>query len=370
MPGFWRRTGLFSGYKSTKQVNRREFGPLPSGQNSSVHIICDIDKTYLETKFETVLQLIQTAFQNPESKQTVLGATDVLKAARWGSNHPSEPGDFPRGLHFVSSSPPQMRATLETKLSADGLDWDSDSFKDQAYNIIKGKVALLRNHAAYKTLAIFRILRTAKQSSRIFLIGDNAEIDPYIYAGIMHYLNGSFSAQQYLEYVKYSLPEDLSVDEIREGLTPRPNCTVEEILIRKAPGYESVLSSPLTDRITYFDDYFQAALILSAHQLIPAKLLRTLIFRFHNMNAMPLAKIRVDLAKFITLEKLDPELRDAAQNCADEIDQLKLTSPALQKASTFAWQQSAHDARFDSTELLKSAKKWLHEREKYREQKN
>jgi hypothetical protein len=79
------------------------------------HIICDIDKTYLETDFDTLLKIAKIAFEDAHDKITVQGASEVLLAARWGLMNVPLTGDqpFPRPLHFVSSSPPQLRSVLE-----------------------------------------------------------------------------------------------------------------------------------------------------------------------------------------------------------------------------------------------------------------
>jgi hypothetical protein len=98
-------------------------------------------------------------------------------------------------------------------------------------------------------------------------------------------------------------------------------------------------------------------------------MLRTLIFRFHNLNAMPLAKIRADLLHFVETDRLDSELKDHARRCIDEINQLPSTLPAPKGTSTLRWQPTSSNAKDASADLLKSAKKWLAEREKYREQK-
>lgn len=167
-------------------------------------IICDIDKTYLETEFDTVADIARTAFENAADKVTVFGATEVLLAARWGSGSP------PNGLHFVSSSPPQLRKVLETKLMKDGLDWTSDTFKNQAYNIRKRRLALLRNHVAYKTLAILTVVaaRTAEsaagksgKSGQFVMIGDNAESDPVVYSGVARLLEGHLTADDFEKYL-------------------------------------------------------------------------------------------------------------------------------------------------------------------------
>ena len=42
------------------------------------HIICDIDKTYLETEYDSFVKLAKIAFQTAEDKKTVIGAKNFL----------------------------------------------------------------------------------------------------------------------------------------------------------------------------------------------------------------------------------------------------------------------------------------------------
>ncbi len=83
--------------------------PLRKSYQAGVHVFCDIDKTYLETQFESVSSLVKIAYESAEAKITVKGAPDVLRALiddTWEKNGEN------RFLHFVSSSPPQLRSVL------------------------------------------------------------------------------------------------------------------------------------------------------------------------------------------------------------------------------------------------------------------
>ena len=137
----WARNEDNSNYNFRKLIDRRQ---VKDKTLSTKQIICDIDKTYLETNFESVLKLVQIPFEDATDKITVSGANEVLKACRWGLCE-KDPNAHPVALHFISSSPPQLRQVLTEKLMLDFLDWDSDTFKNQAYNIKKGRMDLLNN---------------------------------------------------------------------------------------------------------------------------------------------------------------------------------------------------------------------------------
>ena len=142
--------------------------------------------------------MARIAFEGPSDKVTVSGASEVLRAIRWGMSGQRE---RPASLHFVSSSPAQLRTVLDRKLQLDGLDWSSDTFKNQAYNLRKGRVDLLRHHLAYKSLAILRLVQAAGEGAQFVLLGDSAESDAYIYLGVQLLLSGELNAKSYKEFL-------------------------------------------------------------------------------------------------------------------------------------------------------------------------
>ena len=290
MPRFWNRKIGFSGYDAKRLVRQVARRHVPS-PNAKVHLICDIDKTYLETKFESVRDLISVAFESADEKITVAGAKDILLAARWGDLDAKLDQGYPRGLHFVSSSPPQMRHTLERKLLLDSLDWDSDTFKDQAYNIMKGRVGLLKNHVGYKTLAILNILKS-RDNEEFILIGDNAEYDLFIYLGVTFYSHGILSAKQFIEFLNIAVTDDETLETLERALADPISSRVKGVLIRNAPGYKTPLVPGFTDVIGFFDNYFQAATYLAHLDVIEEKLLPKIAQTFHNNHLFNLSVIK------------------------------------------------------------------------------
>lgn len=52
--------------------------------DAATHVICDLDKTYLETEFESWIKMAKIPFESPHDKITVPGASEVLEMVRWG----------------------------------------------------------------------------------------------------------------------------------------------------------------------------------------------------------------------------------------------------------------------------------------------
>lgn len=179
--------------------------PYTREYKTKEQVICDIDKTYLETQTSSFLDLAKTALEKPEDKKTILGAGHYLEALLWSHNKNEEQHEalapLPKNLHFVSASPPQLKSKLEEKFLLDRLCWTSMTLKNQFYNIKKIKFHLLREQISYKTLAIFNLI-DKNPSTTFFFIGDNSESDPYIYTGIKLLKDGSLSHKGYVEFLK------------------------------------------------------------------------------------------------------------------------------------------------------------------------
>ncbi len=223
---------------------------------SGTHIICDIDKTYLETAFETFFQLASVAFEGANDKVSVQGAKYFLDALQWQRND-VEPS-APCGLHFISSSPPQLRRPINEKFSKDLIHWHSDTLKNQMHNLKKGRVDQLRHHIAYKNAAILDLLASFElKGSNIILIGDNAESDSYIYFGVAALLNGAFSVADYKEYlsaVDVTPKHQEEILDTYEHIKGNDNF-VSQIFIRKAPGYKVYENSDYNKWLIQFDDF-------------------------------------------------------------------------------------------------------------------
>jgi hypothetical protein len=209
-------------------------------------------------------------FESPEEKITVEGASLVLQDLRWSSAE----GVTPAGLHFVSSSPPQLREKLEGKMVLDRVDWTSDSFKNQGYNLKMARLDLLRHHIAYKSLAIMKILLQLAPGSKLIMIGDSAESDSYIYTGLKFFTEGLLSKADFCQWLSAALVEKKVIEQMFEAFERMPdNLEIESIFIRKLPR-ELVAPAPVVNNcIYYFEHFFQVAwALMDSHRIAPSLL--------------------------------------------------------------------------------------------------
>ncbi|MDA9951038.1 DUF2183 domain-containing protein [Oligoflexaceae bacterium] len=286
MPNIWSsiRSKKKGSYDLSRLIDFRKRNEFPPS-TGSYQVICDIDKTYLETKFETFVDILQVALEAATSKQTVEGASDILMAARFGNIYQNDRSEW-NGLHFVSSSPPQLRAVLEEKLMIDGLEWDSDTFKNQAYNLLKGKMGLLRQHLAYKSAAILNIAKDFAPNSNVIFIGDNAESDPMIYLGAAQLLNGGMSSAQYFDYLKQGGVDEPTIENFAKILPELPRLNVQGIIIRNAPGYNRKIPTFLNSFVRTVDHFFEMAFLMHNIGLFSADVLVKLTKDLHNFYAI------------------------------------------------------------------------------------
>jgi len=282
-----------SSYQIWKLVNQRIFLD-DMGFCHPIQVICDIDKTYLETKFESIAMMAKIALESSEDKITVQGAQVLLNWLRWGE--PDDLAGFSLDqivpLHFVSSSPPQLRRTLEEKLMFDGLLWSSDTFKDQAYNIFKGKFKLLKHQVAYKVAAILSLVARMKDDSHILFIGDNAESDPMIYQSISLLLTGMITESEFVDMLSCLGVRPNQTRDILDRIGEMPRQVKVSILIRRLESYPhspSPIGGPVA--IYYYDHYLELAVHLMCQNLLDPRNPFKLMKEFHNRAGFSLRAI-------------------------------------------------------------------------------
>ena len=105
----------------------------------------DLDKTYLDTDFESLRRLVGIAFERPEEKINVPGSAALLRELCRGGEDLA-----PSRICIISGSPRQMRRTLEKKLEIDGVRWDEFHLKPQLDNLRRGRLRAVRDQVGYK----------------------------------------------------------------------------------------------------------------------------------------------------------------------------------------------------------------------------
>lgn len=136
--------------------------------------IWDLDKTYLDTKWETIRGLLRTAFEKGNKKKNIPGAKVLVQTMQthYGSSLP---------IFFVSASPPQMIKSIYEKLTFDGLKPLGFLSKDNLKNVYPGKFKFLNKQIGYKLQALMELRLRLNKNVKMVCFGDDSESDAIVY---------------------------------------------------------------------------------------------------------------------------------------------------------------------------------------------
>ena len=228
----------------------------------------DLDKTYLRTEFSTLRDLWKTAFERPEQKKTVPGASTLLREiAATGAS-----------VHILSGSPEQLRAKLEQKLRLDGARWDTFTLKPNLGNLLRLRFRALRDQLGYKVPALLAArasLSTQRGADggllKEVLIGDDAESDALVYSRYADVVAGAVDDLE-LELIltRADAYKDAIARAVRHARVVERREAVERILIhldRHSPPSDFAPYGPL---LVPFYNYLQAAFVLEEDGRLPA----------------------------------------------------------------------------------------------------
>ena len=220
----------------------------------------DLDKTYLETDFESLRRLVGIAFERPEEKVNVPGSAALLRELCR-----DVPGSLASRVCIISGSPRQMRKTLEKKLEIDGVRWDEFHLKPQWENLRRGRFRALRDQVGYKLPLLLRSRRDTDGIGEApeTLFGDDAEADAFIYSLYADILAGRVGTDALVATLRtagaYADAVDASVEASRSLVSID---AVERIFIHLDRRTPPAFFRPFGPRVVPIYNYFQAALVL------------------------------------------------------------------------------------------------------------
>jgi len=254
----------------------------------------DLDKTYLRTDFDTVRDLVRTAFERADEKRTNPGAATLLREmARAGIS-----------IHILSGSPEQMRRRLEDKLRLDGIKWDTFTLKPNLQNVLRLRFRALRDQLGYKLPALLAS-RCADIDSftgvKETLFGDDAEADAFVYSLYADIMSGRLGEEHvHSIFEKGRVYEDVMDEALRNLRRVVAEPVVERILIhlerQTAPRDFHVFGH----RVVPFYNYLQAAFVVYEDGRLPADgLLRVAaeLVTQHRFDGDAMARSYADVAK-------------------------------------------------------------------------
>lgn len=138
----------------------------------------DLDKTYLDTDFDSLRGLVRIPFESAADKVAAPGVAALIRGLRASA----ERRGIEVRIRFVSGSPPQIGRAILEKLELDGVEHDGITFKDQWSRIRRGKFRHLREQVGYKLTELLQDRLQEPAGTVEYLFGDDWESDPLIYS--------------------------------------------------------------------------------------------------------------------------------------------------------------------------------------------
>ncbi len=214
----------------------------------------DLDKTYLRTDFDTLRDLVRTAFEPASRKRAYPGASTLLREIRLTE---------PAAIFILSGSPEQMRSVLEAKLRLDGIRWDGLTLKPSLRNLVRGRFRFLRDQVSYKLTALLRSRTNVDPTTDEVMFGDDAEGDAFIYSLYADIAAGRVSQELLMQVAEaaHVYPDDIPEIVRIAARVPRRDA-VRRIFIHLERVSSTVGFSDFGHRVCPFYNYFQPALVL------------------------------------------------------------------------------------------------------------
>jgi hypothetical protein len=278
---------------------QREFSEDWSGES----FVCDIDRTYLATRFSSLKGLAKIPLEFAVDKIAIAGMVPLLKEIRRGPTQQSRHTP----LFFVSASPKSLRPVLERKMLMDHLEFDGTTFKDWGRVILSGRIMRLKDHIGFKLSALLDARSALPRGAEEILIGDDLESDALIYTLYADILAGRLEGKGLVTTLTEHGLNQNDAEEIAEAaLRIGPTAGVKAALIRLEKKTPEHFANALPQLLTCRDS-LQLALCLWAGGSISLHGVARVA------RAMPKTHIPETLADATTRDLLNPTQSAAAQ---------------------------------------------------------
>ncbi len=168
--------------------NERSFDAGWSGEV----FICDIDRTYLYTRFSSLKGISRIPLEFAVDKQDIEGMAVLLREVRRG---PAEQSRH-TPLYFVSASPSQLREVIQRKMLLDGLEFDGTIFKDWVGVLSSLRLRRFKEQLGFKVTAMLQLLLQLPPKVQVVLMGDDLETDALAFSLLADAVSGRLDEQQ------------------------------------------------------------------------------------------------------------------------------------------------------------------------------
>lgn len=273
----------------------------------------DLDKTYLDTDFQSFRGLVRTATEPAHKKRALPGAAVLMRAlGRRAGNR----------ITVVSGSPVQMRKVLSEKLRLDGVRFDELVLKDNLENVRRGRFRAVRGQMGYKLPALLEARATTDSTASEVLFGDDVEADALVYSVYADAIAGRIGAAEVSRVMERAGAYEDEVERALEALARvHRSDAVERIFIRSERGVPTRRMAALGPRVVPIRSWWQAGVVLHAMGHVEAVVAVDVLKRVYELegrDAWSVGALTQDLlrrgvvdAPFLLGLSLPDELRQA-----------------------------------------------------------
>lgn len=179
------------GYIEEVKQNRRQvqiigdalffsYAPISEFSKFEEVYVWDLDKTYLDTHWQSIKDIFRVSFTDNFHRNNVPGTGTLVSALKHSWIQKNGEGLFP--IFFITASPPQMEKKIREKLESDNILPLGIFFKDNLKNLWPGRFWKLSQHVGYKVSALLYLRTLLRENVTQVLWGDDSETDAIIYS--------------------------------------------------------------------------------------------------------------------------------------------------------------------------------------------
>lgn len=142
--------------------------------------IWDLDKTYLDTKIDSLEGIFQTIIERAFAKKNIPGSNVLIQRLSRYQKERTQSDVFP--VFFITASPPQMEEKIYEKFLIDGIKPLGSFFKDNLKNLSPKRFWRLKRQIGYKIQALLELRVQLPENIKQICWGDDSESDAIIYS--------------------------------------------------------------------------------------------------------------------------------------------------------------------------------------------
>lgn len=163
--------------------------------------VWDLDKTYLDTIWNSLPELVRRAREKAFQKRNVPGTLSLVQGLKrtWLGRGQMEP--FP--LVFVTASPPLLQERILEKLTLDKVVPVGIYFKDNLKNVTFKRWRRLNQQVGYKVQALLQLRKELGEGVKQIFWGDDSESDAVIYSLYSDLCARRYTAAEFKEILNF-----------------------------------------------------------------------------------------------------------------------------------------------------------------------